>query len=419
MDNDLQAIVNFYEKDRGVGRELIIHAIEEALEDVFGRSLRCPGFIRVVIDRKRISVKAFRRFIASDTNLGGAYLPIEKARSIRPDAREGTEFEVEIPPASLGRIGIQIARQKILQKLREAERKNVISNFNDRIGEIVTGTVKNVSRKGDVILDVENTEAVIARRDCLPSDSLSKGDTVRAIIMRVVPLAESIQSSTPPIILSRTSSSFLRQLFVMEVSEIHDGTVEIMGVARDPGSRSKIAVRSYDSNVDAVGACVGVRGTRVRTIVNELGGEKIDIVRWNEDICKYAEQALSPAKLQSVSVDPSDSRKIAVVVSDDQLSLAIGRSGQNVRLATKLVGCSINIEKKDSELSFEAMLRKAVGALVAAGISQADASLLAANGYNSLDGIAEENAEDLAAATGLDTAAAAGIIGKAKAQVGG
>ncbi len=410
MDNDLQAIVNFYERDRGVSRELIIHAIESALEQVFGKAFRCAGAVRVQIDRKKLTLRAFRKYIASDTELGAIYIPIEKARKIRSDAVNGTEFEVEIPASSLGRIGIQNARQMILQKLREAERVNVISNYNGKVGEIIIGTVRTVTRKGDVILDIENADAILQRRDCLPTDAFAEGDTVRAIIAKVLPLEEAVQQSTPAIILSRASSSFLRQLFVTEVSEINDGTVEIMGVARDPGSRSKISVRSYDPNIDPVGACVGLRGVRVRTIVSELGGEKIDIINWNEDPIKYAEAALQPAKLAAINVDPNDSRKISVVVTDDQLSLAIGRGGQNVRLATKLVGCSINIAKKESQLSFEAQRDNAISALVTAGISEEDAALLVSCGFPSIEGIAEESAESLAEATGLAIEAAAQIV---------
>ncbi len=410
MDNDLQAIVNFYERDRGVSRELIIHAIESALEQVFGKAFRCAGAVRVQIDRKKLTLRAFRKYIASDTELGAIYIPIEKARKIRSDAVNGTEFEVEIPASSLGRIGIQNARQMILQKLREAERVNVISNYNGKVGEIIIGTVRTVTRKGDVILDIENADAILQRRDCLPTDAFAEGDTVRAIIAKVLPLEEAVQQSTPAIILSRASSSFLRQLFVTEVSEINDGTVEIMGVARDPGSRSKISVRSYDPNIDPVGACVGLRGVRVRTIVSELGGEKIDIINWNEDPIKYAEAALQPAKLAAINVDPNDSRKISVVVTDDQLSLAIGRGGQNVRLATKLVGCSINIAKKESQLSFEAQRDNAISALVTAGISEEDAALLVSCGFPSIEGIAEESAESLAETTGLAIEAAAQIV---------
>lgn len=419
MDNDLQAIVNFYERDRGVNRELIIRAIESALEQVFGKEYRCVGCIRVEIDRKKLSVKAFRRYVASDTELGAAYLPLEKARKARPDIVTGMSFEVEIPASSLGRIGIQNARQQILNKLREAERTFVIDNYRSKVGEIITGTVRSVSRRGDITLTIENAEAIMQRRDCLPTDRFTEGDTVRAIIVKVLPLAESVQSSAPPVILSRASSSFLRQLFVTEVSEINDGTVEIMGVARDPGSRSKISVRSFDPNVDPVGACVGVRGVRVRTIVSELGGEKIDIVRWKEDPCQYAIEALSPAKLLSVTVDPNDPRKISAIVSDDQLSLAIGRNGQNVRLATKLVGCSINITKRDSELSFEAKLERAAAELVSGGIDSEDAKLLAQSGFTSLDGIVEEGAEAVADATGLDYATASTIVAKAIAATEG
>ena len=420
MDNDLQAIVNFYERDRGVGREQIIHAIELALEKVFGSAFKCPGYIRVSIDRKKLVVKAFRKFIVSDTEIGAAYLPLAKARRVRPDAYIGLQFETESPASSLGRIGIQTARQTILGKLREAERETVIANYGGRVGEIVSGRVKNItSRRGDIIVAIDDAEAIIQKRDCLPNDKFSEGDIVRAIIAKVMPLQEAVQTSSPPVILSRSNTAFLRQLFVTEVAEINDGTVEIMGIARDPGSRSKISVRSYDANIDPIGACVGTRGRRVSTIVNELGGEKIDIVRWSEDICKYAEQALAPAKLLSVTQDPQDPKKIHVLVADDQLSLAIGRGGQNVRLATKHVGCSITISKPDDGLSFEAMLEQAVASLMNAGISEADARTLAAAGYTSLEGIAVESAANMAEATGLGAALADEIVAKAKAAVSG
>lgn len=416
MDSDLQAIVNFYERDRGVGREQIIRAIELALEKVFGSAFKCPGLIRVQIERKRLAVKAFRKVTVSDTEIGPAFVPVAKARRVRPDAAPGMVFEVEIPASSLGRIGIQTARQTILSKLREAERESVIASYRGKVGEIVSGRVKNISsRRGDVIVAIDNAEAVIQKRDCLPSDNFNEGDIVRAIIVKVLSIEEAVQMSNPPIILSRSNPSFLRQLFVSEVSEINDGTVEIMGIARDAGSRSKIAVLTHDANIDPIGACVGTQGRRVRTIVNELGGEKIDIVRWSEDICKYVTNALSPAKLLSVERDPDDPKKVQVVVAPDQLSLAIGRGGQNVRLATKLVNCVINITKQESGLSFEAMLEKAVSSLVSAGISEADARLLAAAGYTSLEGIAEETAEGLAEATGLDSAAAEAILGKVAA----
>lgn len=419
MDSDLQAIVNFYERDRGVGREQIIRAIELALEKVFGSAFKCPGLVRVQIDRKRLAVKAYRKVTVSDDEISPAYIPVAKARRVRPDATPGMTFEVEIPASSLGRIGIQTARQTILGKLREAERETVIDNYLGKVGEIVSGRVKNITtRRGDVIVALDGAEAVIQKRDCLPSDNFNEGDIVRAIIVKVLPLEEAVQTSTPPIVLSRANSAFLRQLFVTEVSEINDGSVEIMGIARDPGSRSKISVLSHDPNIDPIGACVGTQGRRVRTIVGELGGEKIDIVRWSEDICKYVEHALSPAKLLTVERDPDDDRKVLVTVAEDQLSLAIGRNGQNVRLATKLVGCNINITKREDSLSFEAMLENAVASLVAAGISDVDARLLATAGYTSLDGIAEETASGLAEATGLGEAAAKVIVEKAIAARG-
>jgi transcription termination factor NusA len=216
------------------------------------------------------------------------------------------------------------------------------------------------------------------------------------------------------VLISRTHPGLVKRLFELEVPEIYDGTVSIMGIKREAGSRTKMAVWSNDPEVDPIGACVGPKGGRVASIVNELGGEKIDIVRWSDDICKYAEQALSPAKLLSVSVDEDDDRKISVIVADDQLSLAIGRGGQNVRLATKLVGCSINISKREPTLSFEAQVAKAIEALVLAGISVDNAKILAQKGFTTLDGIAEEDPGELAEATGLDPDLAKEIVANAR-----
>lgn len=409
MDTDLSAIVNSYERELGVQRELIIRAIESALEVVYGKYFRAPGHITVTIDRKKLTIKAMRSYTVSDNLVGSGYLPLEVARKSCPTAVSGTKIEVEVAQMP-DRRAIQNALQIIFSKLSEAKRENVIINYGGRIGEIISGTVTKVTGRGDVHLSIDKGEAIIQRRDCLPNDNFTEGDQVRAIIVKVLPLEEVIRKKMPSVILSRTSNAFFKQLFVTEVSEINDGTVEIVAISREPGSHSKISVRSYDPNIDPVGACVGVHGVRVRTISGELGNEKIDIIKWSDDILKYVQQALSPAKISSITQDPKDPRKVSVIVPDDQLSLAIGRNGQNVKLASKLVNGTISVTKKRSENSFESMFAKAVNGLVAAGIDSKDARLLTKNGFTSLDGIAEESAEALAEATGLSESVANEIV---------
>lgn len=406
MNNELLAIVNFLERDRGVSREIIIRAIESALKTATSRHLDCnEDDIRVFIDRKSLVVKTFRKYVVSDTDVGPAIITLAKANKIKPGSEIGDAIEVPIPAESIGRIGAQNARQMILQNIRKAERDNVVQMFRDRTGDIISGVVRQVTRRKDVIVEVEGSEAVLPARERIPGEEFEIGENIRAVIQSV----KSIEGqNAPAITLSRTSNDFLKALFVLEVSEIADGVVEIMGVARDPGARAKIAVRTHDDKIDPVGSCVGLRGTRVRNVVRELNGEKVDIVRWSEDIRKYAEQALSPAKLASVSVVSEDRRELLVLVDPEQLSLAIGRSGQNVRLTTKLIGWKVDIKRSDeaeeqrAAENFQSLVEQQIDKLAAQLNCTHDvAAVLVSSGYLTPEGVAEPEVSYLAESTGF------------------
>ena len=315
-----------------------------------------------------------------------------------------------MPASKLGRIAAQTSRQMILQKIREAERTNTFSEYRDRVGDIVSGTVSAISHR-DTYVTVGKTEMVLPGKERIPTEEYQVGDPIRAIVKRVDPDAKG-----PSVTLSRADGKFVEALFRLEVSEIADGVVEIMGVSRDPGYRAKLAVRTANESVDPVGACVGQRGSRVRSIVNELAGEKIDIVRWNEDIRQYVAQALAPAKLESIEVDPVQPNTVHVIAAADQYSLAIGKRGQNVRLTTKLTGWHVEIKKSMATASFEDQKAEAIKDLAEMfSVPTAVATQMADAGYLTVDGIAEEDEASFIAATGLDEVQAKGIYAAAKA----
>jgi N utilization substance protein A len=413
MNNELLSIISYLERDRGVNRDIIIQAIESAIQQAARKSLEVSNDLRVVIDRKNLSIKAFDTVVVSDEDTGVSFISLRKARTLKRDAQPGDSLDVEIPPSHLGRIAAQTARQMILQKIREAERKNVYDEYKDRIGDIVSGTVRQIIHR-DLIVELGKTEAILQAKERIPTEEFNVGDRIRAYVHRVQPGVNG-----PSVVLSRACSDFVKTLFRLEVSEIADGIVEVMGVARDPGYRSKIAVKTLDEKVDPVGACVGLRGVRVRNIVRELNGEKIDIVRWSEDIKQYVTQALAPAKLESIVVDPDEARTVHVTVAPDQLSLAIGKRGQNVRLSSKLTGWRISIQKSGEEVSFEEQRHTAVKELAEVlDISEAVATTLVSNGFLTTDGIIEAEIPYLQEVTGLDEETARKIWLAAQAASG-
>jgi transcription termination/antitermination protein NusA len=396
MNSELMTVINYLERDRGVNREVIIQAIESALLSAARKTIGVSNDVKVEIDRKTLQVRAFDTLVATDEDSGLGFVSMRKAREMKSDVQPGESVTLEIPPEKLGRIAAQTARQVILQKIRQAERDHVFEEYKDRVGDIVSGTVRQIAHR-DLIVDIGKAEAIIASKDRIPTEEYQIGDRVRAYISKV-----QSGSAGPALVLSRACPEFVKALFRLEVSEIADGIVEVMGVARDPGFRSKIAVRSNDDKVDPVGACVGLRGTRVKNIVRELSGEKIDIVRWSDDIRQYITQALSPARLTEIEIDPTEYNTVVITVDPDQLSLAIGRHGQNVRLTAKLTGWRVNIKKNETE-TFEVQVTHAIEHLAGVpGISREEAEALVKNGFLTADGILAAEIPYIQEATGFD-----------------
>ena len=413
MNNELLSIVSYMERERGVDREVIVQAIESAIQQAARKSLDVSNDLKVEIDRKTLAIKAHDLVLVSDEDTGVGFISLRRARLLKPDAKPGETLEIEVPPAKLGRIAAQSARQMILQKIREAERKNVYDKYKDRIGDIVNGTIRQIAHR-DLIVEVDKTEAFLPAKERIPTEEYNVGDNIRAYILRVQD-----NPNGPAIILSRACPEFVKTLFRREVSEIADGIVEVMGVARDPGFRSKIAVKTLDEKVDPVGACVGLKGVRVRNIVHELNGEKIDIVRWSEDIKQYVTQALAPARLDSIEIDPAAERSILIKVAPDQLSLAIGKRGQNVRLTSKLTGWHVSIQKSGEPVSFESQRETAIADLAdVLDISEEIATKLVSNGFLTTEGIVEVEVPYLQEVTGLDEQTARAIWEAAKAANG-
>ena len=412
MNNQLLAVVQHIESERGVSREIVVTAIEQAIQQAARRNQDVTTDLKVVIDRKDLSLHVYDTLVASDEETGPGFISLARAQRFNHGnpVEEGQTIRIEMPAARLGRIAAQTSRQMIMQKIREAERTNTFSEYKDRIGDIVSGTVSAVSHR-DTYVTVGRTEMILPSRERIPTEDYQVGDPIRAIVLRVDP-----ESKGPSVILSRASGKFLEALFRLEVSEISDGVVEIMGVARDPGYRAKLAVRTANENVDPVGACVGQRGSRVRAIVNELSGEKIDIVRWNEDIRQYVAGALAPAKLESIEVDPRQRSTVHVLAAADQYSLAIGKRGQNVRLTTKLTGWHVEVKKSMATASFEDQKAEAIKELAETfSVSTAVATQMADAGYLTVEGIVEEDEASFIAATGLDEVTAKGVYAAAKA----
>ena len=389
-----------------VAREKLIepNLVIEAMEDSLGKAAKsrygAEYDIRAHIDRKTGELSMERcRTVVYDDEFENTFteLTLEEAREIDPEAEIGTVLSDALPPMDFGRIAAQSAKQVIMQKVREAERERQFDEFKDRVGEIINGVVKRVEY-GNVIVDVGRGEAILRRDQLINREPFRTGDRVRAFIRDV-----RAEVRGPQIFLSRTAPEFLAELFKMEVPEIYDGIIEIKAVARDPGSRAKIGVISNDNSIDPVGACVGMRGSRVQAVVSELQGEKIDIIPWNEDAPTFLVNALQPAEVSKVILD-DDAERIEVIVPDEQLSLAIGRRGQNVRLASQLTGYDIDImtesdESERRQAEFAANTKVFMDAL---NVDELVAQLLASEGFSSLEEVAYVEAEELMSIDGFD-----------------
>ncbi|MDP9196703.1 MAG: transcription termination factor NusA [Pseudomonadota bacterium] len=402
---ELLQVADTVAREKGIDREQVLEAMEQAIQKTGRAKYGQDNDIRVSIDRRqgRISLQRYRLVVeAIEEGQDAVQILLPDAQRIQPDIKVGDSLVEDLPPIEFGRIAAQTARQVIVQKVREAERLRQYNEYRDRVGEVVSGIVKRVEF-GNVTVDLGRAEAVLRRDECLPREHFKTGDRVRAYIHDVRQ-----EQRGPQIFLSRSHPMFMARLFTQEVPEIYDGVIEIKAVARDPGSRAKIAVLSNDSSIDPVGACVGMRGSRVQAVVAELQGEKVDIIPWSSDAATFVVNALAPAEVAKVVLDEDKSR-MDVVVPDEQLSLAIGRRGQNVRLASMLTGWDIDImtEAEESERRTEEMKNRSSRFIEALDIDEVIGHLLVAEGFGSVEEVAAAAVEELAEIEGFDPEIAA------------
>jgi transcription termination/antitermination protein NusA len=387
-------------REKMIDPELVVQAMEDSLARAAKSRYGADMDIRVAIDRKtgRATFTRVRTVVADEEfENHHAQMTVAQAKGLLTDPKVGDELRDEVPPVELGRIAAQSAKQVILQKVREAERDRQYEEFRDRAGTIINGVVKR-EEYGNIIVDIGRGEGILRRNEKIGRESYRPNDRIRCFIKDV-----RREARGPQVFLSRTAPEFMAALFKMEVPEIYDGIIEIKACARDPGSRAKIAVISYDSSIDPVGACVGMRGSRVQAVVNELQGEKIDIIPWNEDQATFLVNALQPAEVSKVVID-EDASRIEVVVPDEQLSLAIGRRGQNVRLASQLTGLDIDIitESDESTRRQAEFAERTQLFMEALDIDELMAQLLVAEGFTNLEEVAYVELDELLSIDGFD-----------------
>lgn len=411
-NNDLLTVIENMEKERGISRDSLVQMVEAALLSASRKSVGPAKDLRIEIDRKTLNIKAFAKAeVTERVQSRHTQVSLSEARKYKRDAKVGDIIEIEVPARDFGRIAAQTAKQAIIQKIRHAEKEIVVKEYKDREGDIVGGTIIRLDH-GDVIIDLGRVEAIMPARERVQTEEYQIGDQIRAYVLSVQD-----HTSGHHIVLSRSHPNFVRRLFELEISELADKTIEIKEIAREAGYRTKIAVFSNDEKVDPVGACVGMRGMRVKNIVRELLGEKIDIVRWNPDLKTYVTNALNPAKLNKIIMDEAE-HKITIVVAADQLSLAIGKRGQNARLTSKLLGWKIDIEKDKEDVSFQEKVAMAVDDLIRLlGIEKDKAEKLVHAGFLTMDGIVAADVADLQEQAGLDAATAKAIKDSVSAAV--
>jgi N utilization substance protein A len=399
-------------REKMIDPGLVVEAMEESLARAAKSRYGSEMDIRVSIDRKTGRATFTRvRTVVEDEELENyqAEMTVEQAKQYLEDPKVGDTFVEEVPPVEMGRIAAQSAKQVILQKVREAERDRQYEEFKDRAGTIINGVVKR-EEYGNVIVDVGAGEGILRRNEKIGREAYRPNDRIRCYVKDV-----RREQRGPQIFLSRTEPQFMAELFKMEVPEIYDGIIEIKAVARDPGSRAKIAVISYDNSIDPVGACVGMRGSRVQAVVNELQGEKIDIIPWNEDQATFLVNALQPAEVSKVVID-EDAQRIEVVVPEEQLSLAIGRRGQNVRLASQLTGLDIDImtEAEDSERRQKEFEERTKLFMDTLDLDEFFAQLLVAEGFTTLEEVAYVELDELLVIDGVDEDTAGELQARAR-----
>ena len=412
---ELLQIAEAVAREKSIDRGIVIEAMEDAIQKAARSRYGSETNIRAEINPKTGETRLQRLMEVVETVENSATeIAIKDAQSRNPAAQVGDFISDPLPPLEFGRVAAQNAKQVIVQKGREAERDRQFEEYKDRVGEIINGVVKRVEY-GNVIVDLGRGEGIVRKDESIPREAFRYGDRIRAYIYDV-----RREPRGPQIFLSRTHPQFMAKLFAMEVPEIYDGIIEIKSVARDPGSRAKIAVISNDSSIDPVGACVGMRGSRVQAVVNELQGEKIDIIPWSPDAASFVVNALQPADVVKVVLD-EEAERIEVVVPDDQLSLAIGRRGQNVRLASQLTGWDIDIltEAEESERRQKEFLERTETFMEALNVDEVVGQLLASEGFASVEEIAYVPPEEIAAVEGFDEETAEEVQARAREYLEG
>ncbi|MBB2204028.1 transcription termination factor NusA [Gluconacetobacter takamatsuzukensis] len=407
---ELLLVADAVAREKAIDREEVLEAMEQAIQKAGRAKYGHEKDIRATIDRKTGDVRLSRWTEAVEVvENEETQIPLHIARKFKPEIQLGEHLVDPLPPIDFGRIAAQTAKQVIVQRVREYERKRQFEEFKDRVGEIVNGTVKR-TEYGNLMVEIGSSEALLRRDELIPRESFRNSDRVRAYIYDVRD-----EPRGPQIFLSRTHPAFLAKLFAQEVPEIYDGIIEIKAVARDPGSRAKMAVISRDASIDPVGACVGMRGSRVQAVVQELQGEKIDIIPWSPQAATFVVNALAPAEVTKVVMD-EEAGRVEVVVPDEQLSLAIGRRGQNVRLASQLTRWDIDIltEAEESERRQEEFRRRSGLFVEALDVDDVIAGLLVTEGFHSIEELAYADPDELAGIEGFDEDVASELVRRAE-----
>jgi N utilization substance protein A len=395
---ELLQIADAVAREKSIDKGIVLEAMEEAIQKAARSRYGAENEIRAQINKDTGDIRLFRVLeVVEEVEDPAVQIGLKEAKRSKEDAVIGDYLASSLPPMDFGRIAAQTAKQVIVQKVRDAERQRQYEEYKDRVGEIVTGMVKRVEY-GNVIVDIGRAEAIMRRDQVIPREHIRQNERIRGFIYEV-----RRENRGPQIFMSRTKPEFMGALFAQEVPEIYDGIIELRSVSRDPGSRAKIAVISNDASIDPVGACVGMRGSRVQAVVNELQGEKIDIIPWSPDVASFIVNALQPAEVAKVVMDEERSR-VEVVVPDEQLSLAIGRRGQNVRLASQLTGWTIDImtEAEESERRQEEFLAQSKRFIEALDVDETLAHLLVAEGFTEVEEIAYVEPEELLSVEGFE-----------------
>ena len=412
MNSEFIAMLDYLEREKGIKRETLIEAISSALVAASKKSFSCSREVRIDINPKSGAIRAFAKPVVVETvSNPQEEISHSKALQINPEAKIGDPIEIEVTPRDFGRIAAQTARQAIAQRIRQIEKEMIYEEFKDRAGEIVSGTVRRFDRS-DVVLDLGKFEGIMPSRERVSTEEYSIGDRIRAYVVAV-----ENGPRGPEIILSRSHPNFIRRLFEIEVSEIADHTVELRSIAREAGFRTKVAVHSSNEKVDPVGACVGMRGARVKNIVRELNNEKVDIIRWYEDPKDFAREALKPARIRGIEVNET-THTLRIAVEKEDLALAIGKRGQNARLTSRLTGWEIDIqEDRSAAQAFEQQMGGAAHQLAEAlGISEEEAKTLAASGMNDIPAILTAQASDIDGVIGCGLEKAEAILTAARSH---